>query len=168
MHKALRGCWPLIFCHSSSCLAQTFISRKYPRPSPSATSSVQVPLNPWTSKLCFFNTFPKLVWNVILPRRFYYFPPPVARDGGSLAIPCFGPFSYAISSKYTNYVDSACCFMLWFQRWPMKRYARPSRSERDGWLTAHAPQAPCSRGGSLTARKMARQRVRSLSAPRKL
>ena len=64
---------------------QAFISRKYRRPSPSATSSVQVPLNPWTSKLCFFNPFPKLVWNIILPKRFSYFPPPVARDVGSLS-----------------------------------------------------------------------------------
>ena len=47
---------------------QAFISRKYRSPSPSATSSVQVPLNPWTSKLCFFNTFPKLVRRIGHPR----------------------------------------------------------------------------------------------------
>ena len=74
---------------------QACISRKYRRPSPSATSSVKGPLNPWIFKLCFYNPFPKLGWNIIPPRLCtsvftpsginYYSPPPVARDRGSLA-----------------------------------------------------------------------------------
>ena len=47
---------------------QACISRKYRRPSPSATSSVKGPLNPWIFKLCFYNPFPKLGWNIIPPR----------------------------------------------------------------------------------------------------
>ena len=47
---------------------QTCISRKYRRPSPSATSPVKAPLNPWILTLCKYHPFPKPGWNIHPPR----------------------------------------------------------------------------------------------------